>query len=204
MKIFFFLIVSSISICLLTLYLIPFKKKKIFLFFIFFLTTLTITIYLLKSDLNIINYQQRVVADLKESEKIDPIKLISFLEYKLSKEPNDLEGWLILSRTCLISGYVQKADLYYSKSIDYFPEDLNLLKEVAEFRIKNSQANEALNILLKIKELEPNNPNNIIMLISTYISLKDFNKAKKEFKGLNKQEIDLKTLDGIKMMLENN
>ena len=204
MKIFFFLIVSSISICLLTLYLIPFKKKKIFLFFIFFLTTLTISIYLLKSDLNIINYQERVVADLKESEKIDPIKLISFLEYKLSKEPNDLEGWLILSRTCLISGYIQKANLYYSRSIDYFPEDLNLLKEVAEFKIKNSQANEALNILLKIKELEPNNPNNIIMLISTYISLKDFNKAKKEFKELNKQEIDLKTLDGIKMMLENN
>lgn len=204
MKIFLFLIVSSISICLFTLYLIPFKKKKIFLFFIFFLTTLTVSIYLLKSDLNIINYQERVVADLKESEKIDPIKLISFLEYKLSKEPNDLEGWLILSRTCLISGYVQKADLYYSRSIDYFPEDLNLLKEVAEFKIKNSQANEALNILLKIKELEPNNPNNIIMLISTYISLKDFNKAKKEFKELNKQEIDLKTLDGIKMMLENN
>ena len=204
MKIFLFLIVSSIFICLLTLYLIPFKKKKIFLFFIFFLTTLTISIYSLKSDLNIINYQERVMADLKESEKIDPIKLISFLEYKLSKEPNDLEGWLILSRTCLISGYVQKADLYYSRSIDYFPEDLNLLKEVAEFKIKNSQANEALNILLKIKELEPNNPNNIIMLISTYISLKDFNKAKKEFKGLNKQEIDLKTLDGIKMMLENN
>ena len=203
MKIFFFAIIST-SVFLFSTYLIPFKKRKIFLLFTIFLFTLTLCIYFFKSDLGIIDYQKKIESDLKESEEIDPKKLISFLEFKLSKEPKDLDGWLILSRTCLISGYIQKADLYYKKSISHFPENLDLLKEVAQFNIKNGQPKEAINFLLKIKKLEPENNDNNIMLSNTFIIVKDFDMAKKEFKELNKEKVDIDILYGIEAMLNKN
>ena len=54
-----------------------------------------------------------------------PTTLITFLEKKLEKEPNDLQGWLILSRTCVLSGHYQKADKYYQIALELFPNNEN-------------------------------------------------------------------------------
>ena len=34
----------------------------------------------------------------KDSSDLDPSKIVLYLEQKLKKNPNDLEGWLILAR----------------------------------------------------------------------------------------------------------
>ena len=56
-------------------------------------------------------------------ENIEPKEFIFFLENKLKKKPSDFDGWMLLARTCYISGYFQKADLYYNRALKYFPKN---------------------------------------------------------------------------------
>tara|TARA_A100001015_G_C14338280_1_gene462044 strand:+ start:137 stop:274 length:138 start_codon:yes stop_codon:yes gene_type:complete len=41
---------------------------------------------------------------------------------------------MILARTCLLAGYLQKADLYYSKAIKIFPNDKKIIEEYKLFK----------------------------------------------------------------------
>ena len=88
----------------------------------------------MKGSPKIFNYQEILEKELKNSKDIDPQKLIIFLEGKLKKNPQDPEGWMILARTCLLAGYLQKADLYYSKAIKIFPNDKKIIEEYKLFK----------------------------------------------------------------------
>jgi cytochrome c-type biogenesis protein CcmH/NrfG len=90
-------------------------------------------------------------------EEIDPQLMISFLEKKLKKEPRDINGWLILTRTCVISGYYQKADMHYKSALKNFPENENLLLEYSILKKNTKQTKSALNYLIKLKNFYPNN-----------------------------------------------
>ena len=69
--------------------------------------------------------------DPKSLNEINPQKIIFFLESKLSENPMDLEGWKLLARTCLMTGHIQKAELYYTKALKYFPRNESLIYEYA-------------------------------------------------------------------------
>ena len=70
---------------------------------------------------------QNLISNPNEFSKIDPKKIVLFLEEKLRDNPNDRDGWVLLARTCMLTGHNQKADLYYKKSLEYFPDDQQIL-----------------------------------------------------------------------------
>ena len=64
---------------------------------------------------------ENIIISKEKIDELDPNRLIIYLENKLNKNPKDLQGWLILARTCNLSGYLQKADLYFKKGLkNYF------------------------------------------------------------------------------------
>ena len=77
-------------------------------------------------------------------------------EKKLKKEPNDLQGWLILSRTCVLSGHYQKADKYYKNALELFPKNENILLEIALLKKKTNQTESAEKYLNKLEAMLPN------------------------------------------------
>ena len=123
----FFLFLATLTIFFSIFYLLKFSKnKKIFFFFaLIFLASLSI--YSFKGNKTFFSYNFELEKQIKELIKpdsfanIEPKKIIFFLENKLKNKPNDFEGWMLLARTCFISGHFQKADLYYNKA-KYFPE----------------------------------------------------------------------------------
>ena len=71
------------------------------------------------------------------------------MENKLKNKPNDFEGWMLLARTCFISGHFQKADLYYNKALKYFPRNEIILYELALLRKNTNQFISAFQYLKK-------------------------------------------------------
>ena len=97
--------------------------------------------------------EKQIKESIKDPNKfldIDPKKIIFFLENKLKEKPNDLEGWLLLARTCFISGHFQKAGLYYKNALKYFPENETILYELAMLKKNTNKLMSALSILEKI------------------------------------------------------
>ena len=89
-------------------------------------------------------------------------KIIFFLENKLKNKPNDFEGWMLLARTCFISGHFQKADLYYNKALKYFfPRNEVILYELHYSEKNTNQFLSALSILEEIYNINPMNLNSI-------------------------------------------
>ena len=83
---------------------------------IFFCTSLLListllVIFLLRSS--IFNKKVLIISISNE--------VIVFLERKLDENPKDIDAWLVLARTCLITGHIQKSELYYFKALKYFP-----------------------------------------------------------------------------------
>ena len=130
---FFYFLLFFISF-VFTTYIFGFKNYKIFLISFILITSSCLGLYFLKGSPKIFNYQEILEKELKNSKDIDPQKLIIFLEGKLKKNPQDPEGWMILARTCLLAGYLQKADLYYSKAIKIFPNDKKIIEEYKLFK----------------------------------------------------------------------
>lgn len=187
---FFILIVGFITV-FFSLYVIkrglnP-KKKILFSIFIFSITILT---YITNSNLEVFSYKKNLENDLYSEKKINPEKLILFLEIQLKENPNDLEGWKILTKTCFLSGYIQKADIYYKQSLKFFPNNLDLLLEYAELKANVSQLSNAISIREKIKELDNSNIENIISLIKLYVDVGKSNEAKDEIEFLKNKKID--------------
>ena len=129
-----FLILILLTVIAISYYLMPSTKSRIILFM--FLITVTPVFYMLKGSFESFTFNEennKIIEDIVVSEEkideLDPNRLILYLENKLNKNPKDLQGWLILARTCRLSGYIQKADLYFKKGLEFFPYDEILLLE---------------------------------------------------------------------------
>ena len=195
MNIIFYLIIFLV--CLIISFNIVGTKKnlKLCIFFflpIFFLCSLT---YYLKGSKDFFSFEQKLKDDLKTEKELDPEKLILFLESQLKKNPKDLEGWKILARTCLFAGYIQKANLYYNKAINFFPKDLSLIKEYAFFKRENKELEKAIELAEKIKKIDNKDIENLTFLIELFIELEMRTKAKNEIDFLRNQNIDPNIID---------
>tara|TARA_A100001015_G_scaffold314663_1_gene424618 strand:- start:984 stop:1595 length:612 start_codon:yes stop_codon:yes gene_type:complete len=197
MNIIFYLIIFLV--CLIISFNIVGTKKnlKLCIFFflpIFFLCSLT---YYLKGSKDFFSFEQKLKDDLKSEKELDPEKLILFLESQLKKNPKDLEGWKILARTCLFAGYIQKANLYYDKAINFFPKDLSLIKEYAFFKRENKEIEKAIELAEKIKKIDNKDIENLTFLIELYIELEMKKKAKNEIDLLRNQNVDPNIIDEL-------
>ena len=144
------LVLFFVIITLSVLYLNKFQRKTLGFFLVFLLITIpSIIIYFSKGNFESFFFEEKinkivreVINDPENFKNISPQVLIIFLEKKLKKEPNDLQGWLILSRTCVLSGHYQKADKYYENALELFPKNESILLEIALLKKKNQSNRE--------------------------------------------------------------
>ena len=182
----FFFIIITLSV----LYLNKFQRKTFGFFLVFLLITIPTTIiYFSKGNLETFFFEKKInkivqdgINDPENFKSISPQVLIIFLEKKLKKEPNDLQGWLILSRTCVLSGHYQKADKYYKNALELFPKNENILLEIALLKKKTNQTESAEKYLKILKNLYPSNIKARELLIeiftNNYMQMKAINEYK--------------------------
>lgn len=163
--------------------------KFIFLFFFFFISTGII--YYKKGNLesftfekNLVSNIENVIKDPEELQKIDPELIILFLEKKLEDNPKDIDGWLILARTCVISGYVQKADMYYKTALSYYPQNKNALLEYSILKKNTNQTKSAIQLLSFSKKIYPEDKKIRELLIEILIINEKVMAARKEINDL--------------------
>ena len=186
------LILFLIIITLSVLYLNKFKRKTLGFLLVFILITIPTTIiYLSKGNLETFFFEEKInkivqegINDPENFKSISPQVLIIFLEKKLKKEPNDLQGWLILSRTCVMSGNYQKAEKYYKNALELFPKNEKILLEIALLKKKTNKTESAENYLNKLKILYPYNIKARELLIEIFTNNYMQMKAIKEYKEL--------------------
>jgi len=184
-----FTLTIIIVIFLISVYLTEGKKNRIITFS--FLFSGASIIYFFKGHSESFLFYEKneiIVEDIVNSndglENLDPNRLIIYLEEKLKQNPKDREGWLVLARACSISGYLQKADLYFKKGLKEFPLDKNLLFEYAILKKNTDQFKSSLKLLTKLKLRYPNDLKSRELIIDIFSYLGNKELARKEFKDL--------------------
>ena len=99
-----------------------------------------------------------------------------------------------MARTCSVSGYLQKADLYFKKGLDIFPTDENLLFDYALLKKNVNNFKSALEILYKLKVIYPNNIKARELILDILVTMNSSDRAKElndmmKIKGFNKNKI---------------
>ncbi len=188
-----FSILILLIIIAISCYLMPSTKSRIILFM--FLITVTPVFYMLKGSFESFTFNEennKIIEDIVVSEEkideLDPNRLILYLENKLNKNPKDLQGWLILARTCRLSGYLQKADLYFKKGLEFFPYDEILLLEYSLLKKNINQFKSALEILSKLKAISPTNIFARELIIDILITINKKELAQKEWNEMVKSK----------------
>ena len=188
-----FLILTLLIIIAISYYLMPSIKNRLILFTC--LIILTPIGYILKGSFESFTFNEennKIIEDIiisKENiDELDPNRLILYLESKLNKNPKDLQGWLILARTCSLSGYLQKADLYFKKGLNFFPYDEDLLFEYSLLKKNTNQFKSALEILSKLKVISPTNIFARELIIEILITIKNKQLAQKEWNEMVKSK----------------
>ncbi len=161
--------------------------------------------YLLKGNLESFFFVEKneeiienIIVSESNFEKLDPKRLIFYLENKLKNNPNDLKGWLLLARTCNLTGYLQKADLYFKKGLKYFPYNENLLFEYALLKKNSNQLKSSLEILQQLKLISPENISIREIIIDIYIALKNKELARREIESIKRiKGVDLEEVLNI-------
>ena len=176
---------------MISFYLVKEFKKRILLS-IFLISSSTVA-YLLKGNIESFFFVEKneeiienIIVSESNFEKLDPKRLIFYLENKLKNNPNDLKGWLLLARTCNLTGYLQKADLYFKKGLKYFPYNENLLFEYALLKKNSNQLKSSLEILQQLKLISPENISIREIIIDIYITLKNKELAKREIESIKR------------------
>tara|TARA_B100001027_G_scaffold205420_1_gene168266 strand:- start:205 stop:822 length:618 start_codon:yes stop_codon:yes gene_type:complete len=187
-KVFFFCSLILIIIFFLSYVINPKLYPKKFFISLTILLSFGLGAYISFGDHKFVNIIDVLYDDLKKDQTNDPRKLVIFLETKLAKDPYDIEGWLILARTCLITGNIQKAELYYSKARKYFPTNSDLLFETALLKINIGQIDKSLKFLLEAHELNSKSIKIKEHLIKTYLKLGKKNDAFLIFEDLKKNQ----------------
>ena len=120
----------------------------------------------------------------------------------MKDNPDDLEGWRLLARTCLMTGYLQKANKYYKKALKHFPKNIDLLTEYAFFKKSNNELKESIKIIKKIDAFFPRNLDNLILLTELYIEDKNKIEAQKIIKVLKVNKISKEILLSLKKKID--
>lgn len=194
----FSLSILFISITIVKL-LFRFKLKRKYLYFslIFFISISSI--YIFKSNLLNFYYFENLEKNISEGNEINPNEVIIFLENKLNKNPMDADSWLVLARTCLITGHIQKSELYYSKGLKYFPNNEDLLLESAVLKKSNKQYEKSLDLINNLIEINPLNFSAKMLLIEIMLVQKKFKDAQILFNELGDiEKMDKKWLKKMK------
>lgn len=188
-----FLILTLLIIIAISYYLMQSIKNRLILFTS--LIILTPIGYILKGSFESFTFNEennKIIEDIiisKENvDELDPNRLILYLESKLNKNPKDLQGWLILARTCSLSGYLQKADLYFKKGLNFFPYDEDLLFEYSLLKKNTNQFKSALEILSKLKVISPTNIFARELIIDILITINNKQLAQKEWNEMVKSK----------------
>lgn len=196
-----FLILTLLTIIAISYYLMPNIKSKLILFISLIIVT-TIG-YNIKGSFESFTFNEEnnkiienIIISKETIDELDPNRLIIYLENKLNKNPEDLQGWLILARTCNLSGYLQKADLYFKKGLEFFPYDETLLLEYSLLKKKTNQFKSALETLLKLKVIAPKNFFVRELIIDILMTIQNKNLAQKEWNEMMKS----KNFDNNKLM----
>ena len=201
-KVFFFFSLILIIIFFLSYVINPKLYPKKFLISLTILLSFGLGAYVSFGDYKFVNIIDVLYDDLKKDQTNDPRKLVIFLETKLAKDPYDIEGWLILARTCLVTGHIQKAELYYSKARKYFPTNSDLLFETALLKINIGQIDKSLKFLIEAHELNSKSIKIKEQLIKTYLKLGKKDDAFLIFEDLKKnqssyQKAEFKRVEGL-------
>jgi len=193
------ILIIFLLILLCTFYLIKNKQdKKKFSFIFLFLTIPTFSTYLFKGSVESFFFEDNLNKKIKnlfeEPEKLNEIQpelVIIYLEKKLKKKPEDIEGWMILTRTCVLSGYYQKADLHYKEGLKNFPYNENLLLEYSILQKNTNQTKSAIKNLIVLKKKFPANVKARELIVDLFIRNSEPLNAKREINEL----IELKKND---------
>ena len=178
------------------------KTKAIF--FSLLLTVITGIIYTFKSNLKSFTYMDDLNKNITEGKGINPNEVIIFLENKLNKNPKDLDAWLVLARTCLITGHIQKSELYYNKGLKYFPKSEDLLLESAILKKSNFDYSNSLKFLKRLLNINSKNVAARMLYIELMLITGELKKAEKKLRELNQDiEIDSDWLQNLNKLRSN-
>ena len=176
---FLWIALATLIISTFFLFKFSFKKWSFFFYFTYILISSGV-LYFLKGNLDSFFYDfkldkevQGMLSDPEKFASIEPKKIIYFLENKLEKQPDDLDGWMLLARTCFLSGHIQKADLYYNKAIKYFPNNVSVLYELAMLKKNTNQLLSASDVLEKIYKINSLHLSSIKLHLNILKSLKN-------------------------------
>ena len=178
-----------------------------FSYFFFGILVPSIIIYLNIGNLESFVFKKNLEKEINEIAKnpekfktIDPKKIIFFLESKLKKNPQDIVGWKLLIRTCIIMGHNQKADLYFKRALKIFPDDEELIFENAILKRNINQFSNAMLLLEKIYKINSENFNAIRMQLEILKDSKNKNELKKKIKKL---KANTQNFDSLEKLLRN-
>ena len=178
-------------------------KKKAF-FFSLTLTLITGIVYTFKSNLKSFTYMDDLNRSVIEGDGINPNEVIIFLEDKLNKDPNDLDAWLVLARTCLITGHIQKSELYYNKGLKYFPKSEDLLLESAILKKSNFDYSNSLKFLKRLLNINAENIAARMLYIELMLITGELKKANQRLEELSREiEIDSDWLQKLNKLRSN-
>tara|TARA_E500000178_G_scaffold197085_1_gene195156 strand:+ start:879 stop:1520 length:642 start_codon:yes stop_codon:yes gene_type:complete len=201
-----FLWIALAILIISTFFLFKFSLKKWSFFFYFtYILISSGVLYLLKGNLDSFSYDykldkevQGMLSDPEKFASIEPKKIIYFLENKLKKKSDDLDGWMLLARTCFLSGHIQKAELYYNQAIKYFPNNVNVLYELAMLRKNTNQLQSASNVLEKIYKIDSLHLSSIKLHLNILKSLKNKKNLSDKIKKLkNNNNLDKNWLKNV-------
>ena len=125
--------------------------------------------------------------NIEQGKDINPNEVIVFLEKKLNKNPKDIEAWLVLARTCLITGHIQKSELYYFKALKYFPDNQDLLLEIAILKKSNFDFENAISYVNKLLNLYPENIPAKMLYIELMLHTGELKKANRSLNELSNE-----------------
>ncbi len=187
-----FFLITLLIIFFTSLYFKKMQKKRIgFLIFFFYVLTFTGVLYFTKGNIETFHFEEElndniktVLNDPDKLKNIDPRIIITFLEKKLKKKPDDINGWLILARTCVISGFYQKADLHYKTALKNFPNNRNILLEYSILKKNTNQTQSAMYYLLNVKSLYPKDEKARELIIDILLKNNKKKAAEKEINEL--------------------
>ena len=207
----FFYIITFATILLCSFYLYKPQNNKKFFFGIFFtIASISSVIYFFKGSPESIKFKKNLNEEISKiisnenSGNLDPSKIVLYLEQELKKNPNDLEGWLILARTCMFLGHIQKADLYYKSALKFFPESEIILYEYSLLKKNYNQIESAIKLLNVLKKVNPENVNARKNLVELLILTKDKNKVMNELDFIKKNlKVDQIWMEKVEKDLSN-
>ncbi len=192
----FLTILAFLIITFCSIYIRKSDKRFTGSFLIFiFISVSTLIIYMNKGNMQTFTFDnslntkiESILNNPNSLEEMDPKLMITFLEKKLKKQPRDIDGWLILARTCVISGHYQKADLHYKSALKIFPENENLLLEYAILKKNTNQTKSSLKYLTRLKGIYPENLKAREIIIEIFFNNLKEQEALNEMKELFKMK----------------